>query len=160
MLRQLIIQTPIMPMVLISDGQQLVRSDFLYDEQSYLQYEDIKLETDAILTMAKEQLAEYFAGTRTKFKLPMLLTGTDFQHDVWAQLKAIPYGQTISYQQLAQIILRPKAARAVGGACRANPLLVIVPCHRVLATSGAYTGYAGDKIFVKEHLLRLEGGIR
>jgi methylated-DNA-[protein]-cysteine S-methyltransferase len=89
------------------------------------------------------QLDQYFAGSRTRFEVPMHLEGTDFQRRVWAQLCAIPYGKTISYGELARRVGSPKASRAVGSANGRNPVAVIVPCHRVIAADGSLGGYGG-----------------
>ena len=89
------------------------------------------------------QLQEYFAHQRQQFDVPIQLQGTDFQRQVWHLLCQIPYGETISYGELAQAIQQPTAARAVGAANGRNPIAVIVPCHRVIASSGKLTGYAG-----------------
>lgn len=110
-----------------------------------------------LLEQAAQELAEYFAGTRQRFTVPLRLAGTAFQQQVWQALCEIPYGQTISYGQLALGLgLPPGHARAVGSAVGRNPISVIVPCHRVLGAKGALTGYAGgtDR---KQALLRLEG---
>lgn len=104
----------------------------------------------------KAQLSEYFAGKRRSFELPIKYAGTPFQKDVWAGLCAIPYGQTSTYGELARSIARPGAFRAVGQACHNNPIAIIIPCHRVLGSSGALTGFAGG-IDVKRRLLELEG---
>lgn len=103
----------------------------------------------------KQQLDEYFAGKRKEFKVDELPEGTDFQRAVWAELLKIPYGQTRTYKEVAFAIGRPKAMRAVGNACNRNPLPIIIPCHRVLGSSGSLTGYAGgtDK---KAWLLKFE----
>ena len=158
MLRRKIIETPFLAMVLISDGAHLVKSDFLYDEQAHQQYEDIVIEDDPILTRAAKQLGEYFAAKRKDFDLPLLMPGTDFQKKVWKVLQGIPYGEILTYKEIAEIAGSPKAFRPAGSACRANHFTVIVPCHRVLSVSGAYTGYAGDKVFMKENLLKFESG--
>jgi methylated-DNA-[protein]-cysteine S-methyltransferase len=100
------------------------------------------------------QLQEYFAGTRSHFDVELRLEGTAFQREVWAQLAAIPHGRTTTYRELAVAIGRPGHARAVGAAVRTNPVSVIVPCHRVLGSSGALTGYAGGlerKAFLLAH---------
>jgi methylated-DNA-[protein]-cysteine S-methyltransferase len=89
------------------------------------------------------QLDAYFAGERTAFDVPLAPRGTPFQKRVWAALQEIPFGQTRSYAELAQAVGMPGAARAVGSANARNPLSIVVPCHRVVATSGALTGYAG-----------------
>jgi methylated-DNA-[protein]-cysteine S-methyltransferase len=102
------------------------------------------------------QLHEYFAGKRTAFDLPLNLKGTKFQLAVWNELLRIPYGTTITYAELAQRIGRPAAVRAVGAANGANPIPVIVPCHRVIGSNGTLTGYGGG-IERKQWLLALEG---
>ncbi|MEI8658997.1 methylated-DNA--[protein]-cysteine S-methyltransferase [Vibrio sp. Hal054] len=109
----------------------------------------------AILNQAKLQLEEYFSGRRTQFDLPLGAKGTDFQQSVWQALCKIPYGETWSYQQLADEIGNPKAVRAVGLANGKNPISVIVPCHRVIGKNGKLTGYAGG-VETKEKLLQLE----
>lgn len=156
MLRRKIIETPFLEMVLISDGEHLVKSDFLYDEEMYSRYQDVMIEDDPVLTCAAKQLEEYFTKKRKDFDLPLLMPGTNFQQKVWRVLQAIPYGEVLTYKEIAEKADSPKAFRAAGGACRANHFTVIVPCHRVLSTSGAYTGYAGDKTFMKENLLNFE----
>lgn len=101
------------------------------------------------------QLEEYFAGRRHCFRLPIAPVGTDFQQRVWEVLRAIPYGETRSYGQIARAVGCPKGARAVGMACHANPLLVVTPCHRVVGSNGALTGFAGG-LAMKKMLLELE----
>jgi len=109
----------------------------------------------AVLNQTKLQLEEYFSGRRTQFDLPLAAKGTDFQQSVWQALCKIPYGETWSYQQLADEIGNPKAVRAVGLANGKNPISVIVPCHRVIGKNGKLTGYAGG-VETKEKLLQLE----
>ncbi|CAN5193983.1 methylated-DNA--[protein]-cysteine S-methyltransferase [soil metagenome] len=107
-----------------------------------------------ILRRAATQLAEYFAGARTEFALALAPEGTPFQQLVWAALRAIPYGATVSYGHIAHAIGRPAASRAVGAANGRNPISIIVPCHRVIGASGALTGYGGGlpaKGFLLEH---------
>lgn len=104
---------------------------------------------------AARQLGEYFAGDRRVFDLPLAPRGDQFQQSVWAQLRQIPYGQTRSYGDLAKAIGRPGAAQAVGAANGANPLSIVVPCHRVLGADGSLTGYAGG-LGRKRFLLELE----
>jgi methylated-DNA-[protein]-cysteine S-methyltransferase len=108
-----------------------------------------------VLRVAATQLAEYFAGTRTAFDLPLAPRGTAFQRAVWDALLIIPYGETRSYGALAAQIGRPSAARAVGAANGRNPLSIVVPCHRVIGSAGALTGFAGG-LPAKERLLALE----
>ncbi|TSI17641.1 methylated-DNA--[protein]-cysteine S-methyltransferase [Brevibacterium aurantiacum] len=104
-----------------------------------------------------EQLAEYFAGTRVAFDIPLAPKGTEFQREVWQALTTIPYGVTAGYGELAAWISRPTAARAVGAANGRNPISIIVPCHRVIGANGALTGYAwGEE--KKRRLLDLEAG--
>lgn len=96
-----------------------------------------------LITRCQAQLAEYFAGTRLHFDLPLAPRGTEFQRAVWAALVTIPYGATEGYAALAERIGRPRAQRAVGAANGRNPLPIVVPCHRVIGSSGQLTGYAG-----------------
>lgn len=110
-----------------------------------------------VLQQAAEQLAEYFAGLRSHFELPLdLACGTAFQQAVWRALLDIAPGQTISYGELSRRIGKPAAVRAVGGAVGRNPVSIIVPCHRVLGSNGSLTGYGGG-LERKTALLRLEG---
>lgn len=120
--------------------------------------EEIYQETP-VIKEAFGQLSEYFSGNRKTFNLPLLLKGTDFQKQVWQALLKIPFGETRSYKQIAEAIGNPKAVRAVGMANNKNPLLIVVPCHRVIGANGKLVGYAVglDK---KEYLLRLEGSLR
>lgn len=109
-----------------------------------------------VLKEAEYQLNQYFAGQLTHFDLPVAATGTTFQREVWKVLRDIPFGETLSYQDVANRIGKPKAVRAVGAANGKNPVLIIVPCHRVIGKSGKLTGYAGG-VERKEWLLCLEG---
>jgi methylated-DNA-[protein]-cysteine S-methyltransferase len=105
---------------------------------------------------AVRQLREYFAGKRTDFDLPLALAGTDFQRKVWRKLQEIPYGETISYGELAKRIGNPKASRAVGSANGKNQIPIVIPCHRVIAGDGGLGGFGGG-LTVKEKLLAVEG---
>ena len=111
----------------------------------------------AVLKEAERQLAEYFAGERTTFDLPLAPTGTPFQRRVWDALTAIPYGETVSYGELARRIGQPTASRAVGLANGKNPISIVVPCHRVIGSSGKLVGYGGG-LERKQTLLALERG--
>lgn len=111
-----------------------------------------------VLDEAERQLREYLAGTRVDFALPLAPDGTAFQQAVWQQLTAIPRGRTTTYGQIARALGRPRAAQAVGAAVGSNPLSIVVPCHRVMGSSGALTGYAGG-IETKQALLALEGAL-
>lgn len=99
--------------------------------------------SNATTELAKRQLSDYLAGSRTQFELPLLECGTHFQRQVWQQLSRIPYGQTCSYGDIAERISNPKAVRAVGSANGRNPFSIIVPCHRVIGANGQLSGYAG-----------------
>ncbi len=112
-------------------------------------------DTNCVLNTAVQQLQEYFAGGRKTFSVPIAAQGTRFQQQVWHALTTIPYGETWSYQELANAIGNPKAVRAVGTANGKNPLSVIVPCHRVIGKNGTLTGYAGG-VERKAQLLKLE----
>jgi methylated-DNA-[protein]-cysteine S-methyltransferase len=105
---------------------------------------------------ARQQLAEYFAGQRREFTMPLDLRGTDFQKSCWEELLRIPYGKTRSYAEIARAVGRPNAYRAVGQSNHHNPVAIIVPCHRVLAAGTALGGYGGG-LPTKAFLLRLEG---
>ena len=108
------------------------------------------------LVAAVAQLEEYFAGDRRHFDLPLELAGTDFQKSVWLELAQIPYGETVSYAELALMVGRPHAYRAVGQANGANPIPIVLPCHRVVASGGGIGGYGGG-LPMKRKLLTLEG---
>jgi O-6-methylguanine DNA methyltransferase len=114
-----------------------------------MMFQDLKMETDEnmLINEVKNQLNLYFNHQLKKFDLPISFNrGTDFQKDVWQALLTIPYGETRSYQDIANLIGKPKAVRAVGQACKKNPIGIIVPCHRVIGKDGSMTGYSG-----KEH---------
>ncbi len=113
---------------------------------------------ERVLGALRTQLAEYFAGERREFGLPLRPEGTAFQRRVWAELQRIPYGTTISYLELATRLGDPKAVRAVGRANGANPIWIVIPCHRVVGADGSLTGYGGG-IEIKRKLLELEGAI-
>jgi O-6-methylguanine DNA methyltransferase len=112
--------------------------------------------TSTLLEHACTELGEYFAGTRQKFTLPLDFQGGAFQQRVWQALTHIPYGHTVSYGRLACTLEAPKAARAVGAACGANPVPIIAPCHRVLGSDGSLHGFGGG-LPIKAWLLRHEG---
>lgn len=112
----------------------------------------------ALTDRAAEQLQAYFKGEREVFDLPLHAGGTPFQQSVWRALCAIPYGETRSYRELAEAIGNPKAVRAVARANGANPLSIVVPCHRVIGADGTLTGYAGG-LEMKARLLALEGAL-
>jgi O-6-methylguanine DNA methyltransferase len=113
-------------------------------------------EEPLLMTRAVSQLREYLSGSRRLFELPLDVRGTVFQRAVWSQVVRIPYGATATYGDIAQLVGRPKSSRAVGAAVGANPLPIVVPCHRVIGADGSLTGF-GAGLDVKEALLRLEG---
>lgn len=113
---------------------------------------------NAVLVATRGQLDEYFAGKRRRFDLPLAPRGTPFQTQVWNTLATIPYGETISYAQLATRVGRPTAMRAVGAANGRNPLPIVLPCHRVIGADGSLTGFGGG-LPTKAFLLRLEGAL-
>ncbi|MBD5204389.1 MAG: methylated-DNA--[protein]-cysteine S-methyltransferase [Bacteroidales bacterium] len=110
---------------------------------------------ERVLTEAFRQLTEYFQGNRKEFELPLLMAGSEFQKEVWRALVDLPYSATVSYTDIAERIRKPSAVRAVANAIGANPLSILIPCHRVIGKNGAMTGYAGG-IDKKEFLLRVE----
>ncbi len=109
-----------------------------------------------VLRETERQLREYFAGARSRFDLPLDFSGTAFQRAVWAALLTIPFGETRSYAQIAAQIGKPNAVRAVGAANGKNPISIVAPCHRVIGSDGALTGFAGG-LAAKEALLAIEG---
>lgn len=113
-------------------------------------------EESDLMAFALSQLREYFSGARQTFDLPLDVRGTTFQKAVWSQVMRIPYGATVTYGDIAQLVGKPRASRAVGGAVGANPLPIVIPCHRVIGAGGALTGF-GSGLDIKEMLLRLEG---
>jgi methylated-DNA-[protein]-cysteine S-methyltransferase len=153
-----VIDSPIGPLTLAADDGKL---SGLYMEVHSHAPEDATLgprgtiDDDAVLAKAASQLQAYFAGELTEFDLPLNMTGTGFQRTVWAALCDIPYGETISYGELARRIGQPSASRAVGLANGRNPVSIVVPCHRVIGANGSMTGYGGG-LDRKRYLLGLE----
>lgn len=134
------ITSPIGTLTLTSNGSALTRlmiADGEADADA-----DVSTETDAVLAAAREQLDAYFDMRLTRFDLPLEPQGTEFQQRVWESLRAIPFGETISYAALAQRVGKPKAVRAVGAANGRNPLMIVVPCHRVIGADGSLTGFS------------------
>ncbi|WP_282038736.1 methylated-DNA--[protein]-cysteine S-methyltransferase [Halomonas alimentaria] len=133
-----------------ADAEGLTEIDFVSEQQE-------PPRPGPLTELACEQLAEYFAGTRRDFDLPLAPQGTDFQRRVWAALAAIPYGETRNYAELAEQLGSKGGQRAVGAANGRNPLAIVVPCHRVIGSDGRMTGYAGG-IGRKRWLLAFEAG--
>ena len=137
-------------------GQQTIRPNprDLRAEHKGLHFE----ESESALRAYLAELKEYFAGDRRKFNFPLDLRGTDFQLACWRALLAIPYGETRTYADIARAVGRPRGSRAVGMANNRNPVAIVVPCHRVIASDGTLCGYGGG-LDVKRKLLELEGAL-
>ena len=142
------------PLLVAIDHGGLRHVEFMQGERPILPQPDWQRDDQALAPFV-EQFDAYFAGRLRHFDLPMAARGTPFQQSVWRALCDIPYGQTVSYLEIAQAIGNPRAVRAVGAANGRNPLSIIVPCHRVIGRSGELTGYAGG-IPIKRWLLALE----
>jgi methylated-DNA-[protein]-cysteine S-methyltransferase len=147
----LVISTPVGPLRLVAAGDALARVEFQPNVPSSGRSDS------PVLAAAAEQLAEYFAGTRREFDVPLAPSGTPFQLEVWSMLSRIPYGRTWSYSELARRLGRPAAVRAVGAANGRNPLPIVVPCHRVIGADGRLVGFGGG-LAIKRQLLDLEQG--
>jgi methylated-DNA-[protein]-cysteine S-methyltransferase len=147
-----IVESPIGDLLLVGDGRSLRA---LYTAEHVRLPETTGDRSDRAFTAARTQLAEYFAGVRQEFDLPLAPRGTGFQRRVWDAVSAVPFGATASYAEIAAAIGTPSACRAVGAANGRNPLPVIVPCHRVVGSTGALTGYGGG-LERKRALLDLE----
>jgi methylated-DNA-[protein]-cysteine S-methyltransferase len=150
------IESPVGKLKLVASDKALVA--ILWENDSPRRVRLSKLVADdrsPVLVETERQLGEYFSGKRKMFSIALDMRGTPFQKDVWRALLAIPYGETRSYRQLAKQLGKPQATRAVGTANGRNPLSIIVPCHRVIGSSGKLTGFAGG-LEVKAHLLGLK----
>lgn len=148
------LDTPIGSLLLAGDGERLCLISFPVDRYRRLCREGWRRD-DAALAEARRQLEAYFSGDLTRFDLPLRFAGTAFQNAVWKVLTEIPYGETTNYGAIAARIGRPTASRAVGAANGANPLPIVVPCHRVVASTGALTGFGGG-LPTKQYLLAHE----
>ncbi|ANB57533.1 methylated-DNA--protein-cysteine methyltransferase, constitutive [Anoxybacillus sp. B7M1] len=142
---------------IVSDGEAIVKIELFADDWEELSSNHEMVKSDSeLLQTALEQMDEYFRGKRKRFQLPLKWKGTPFQEKVWQALCEIPYGETVSYSEIAEKIGNPKAVRAVGQANRSNELAIVVPCHRVIGKNRSLTGYAGSRTDIKEKLLNLE----
>ena len=150
------LSSPIGPLLLVASGGAIVGLYMNTPRHAVVQEDWIEASDDPLLRRAADQLAEYFAGTRRDFDLPLAPVGTAFQRQVWDELLRVPYGRTISYGELARRVGNPAASRAVGLANGKNPISILIPCHRVVGASGKMTGYAGG-LERKTALLALEG---
>lgn len=149
------IKSPIGKITLVATDSHLLAL-YVGSEEAMLVDQSRKNNDHALLLKAEAQLNEYFAGKRTSFDLPLSPAGTEFQNKAWKALTKIPYGKVWSYGDQAKYLKAPSAQRAVGGANGKNPLPVIIPCHRVIGSSGKLTGFSGG-MEMKVFLLKLEG---
>jgi methylated-DNA-[protein]-cysteine S-methyltransferase len=149
--------SPVGPLTLVADDDALVGLHFDLDLAGTPQPDWVQ--DDRRFKAAVAQLDEYFAGRRHTFDLPLAPRGTAFRKLVWKALRAIPYGQTATYGEIARAIGQPQASRAIGGANHHNPLAIVIPCHRVIGADGSMTGYGGG-LARKRMLLDLEAGLR
>ena len=153
-----VIDSPIGPLTLIAQDGRLAGVHMevtRYEPDAAALGAAVPSESEPVLDAAAGQLGAYFSGELTGFDLPLTLGGTEFQRAVWAGLRAIGYGETISYSELARRIGQPSATRAVGLANGRNPVAIVVPCHRVIGADGSLTGYGGG-MERKRFLLGLE----
>ncbi|MEZ5491622.1 MAG: methylated-DNA--[protein]-cysteine S-methyltransferase [Gammaproteobacteria bacterium] len=148
------IETPIGSLMLAGDGANLVELGFPAGKGARRHHPGWVFKPE-IFAAARGQLVEYFAGQRRVFTIPIAPQGTEFQLRVWGALVSIPYGETLSYGELARQIGKPSASRAVGAANGRNPIPIIIPCHRVIGASGRLVGFGGG-LGVKQKLLALE----
>lgn len=155
--RYAVVGSPVGELLLTGDGEALSGLFMLPDAKYVPAIGADWIRDDTAFDAVRTQLDEYFAGDRRTFGVPLAPRGTPFQRAVWRRLTTIPYGRTLSYGAMAAALGTPTASRAVGAANGRNPISIIVPCHRVIASNGALTGYAGglDK---KRRLLALERG--
>jgi len=151
------LESPLGRLLLVADGEALTA---VYLNTELLGPAPLWQRAEALppLASAREQLAEYFRGIRKGFDLPLRLSGTPFQRRVWEELAGIPYGAVISYGELARRVGNPKAARAAGAATGANPIPIVIPCHRVIGADGGLTGFGGG-LERKRSLLELEAAV-
>lgn len=148
------LDTPIGTLLLAGDGKALTLVGFPRGKERK-RHESGWVQDSAPFKDARKQLGEYFAGKRKEFDLPLQPAGTEFQRRVWKALQRIPYGETVSYGEIARRIGKPTASRAVGAANGKNPIPIIIPCHRVIGSTGKLTGFGGG-LPTKTKLLDLE----
>lgn len=149
------LDSPVGPLLIAGDGESIRQISFPREGHATRPSPDWSAAPSGPVLEAARQLRAYFDGRRSDFDLPIAPEGTGFQLSVWKRLQDIPYGQTISYGELARRVGNPKASRAVGAANRANPIPIVIPCHRVIGANGKLTGFGGG-LPVKDALLRLE----
>jgi methylated-DNA-[protein]-cysteine S-methyltransferase len=149
------VESPIGKLLIAGDQESVRQINFAKNGKPSKPEPDWQESSRGPVAQAARQLREYFAGSRTDFDLPLSPQGTEFQRQVWRRLQEIPYGETISYGELARRIGNPKASRAVGAANGQNPIPIVIPCHRVIGANGKLTGFGGG-LPTKEALLALE----
>ncbi len=152
------IDSPVGPLLLAADDDGLRLIEFHSPRHPARRGGDWQHGDHPVLDAARAQLDGYFKGERGAFDLPLAPHGTPFQREVWQALASIPFGETISYAQLAARVGRPSAMRAVGAANGRNPLPIVLPCHRVIGANGSLTGFGGG-LPTKRFLLELEGAL-
>lgn len=148
-------QSPIGPLTLVASERGLVALEFGPTRPQPKKRGVTWIESEEKLAAYRAELEEYFAGRRRHFDLPLDLRGTEFQKCCWQALLDIPYGETRTYAEIARTVGRPQAFRAVGSANHSNPIAIVVPCHRVIASDGTLCGYGGG-LNLKARLLELE----
>lgn len=148
------IDSPVGRLLIVGDGQ-FVMGLYMPNHKHWRGLNQASQQSDGPFHLIREQLAEYFAGVRQTFDVPLKLSGTPFQRRVWQELTQIPFGTTLSYAQLAARVGNPNATRAVGAANGRNPVSILVPCHRVIGANGKLTGYGGG-VDNKDWLLQWE----
>jgi methylated-DNA-[protein]-cysteine S-methyltransferase len=150
------VSSPVGKLKLVASDTGLIAILWENDNHRRVPLTDLVEDDDQnILVKMERQLNEYFAGKRNAFSIPLDMRGTAFQKEVWRALQSIPFGKTRSYGEIAKQLGRPTASRAVGAANGRNPISIVVPCHRVIGSSGKLTGFAGG-LDAKAHLLNLE----
>jgi len=160
MIRYARFESPLGPVLAIADTDGITHIDFVgakYERR--VEPDWIEDPRASALAACGRQLAEYFSGARTAFDLPLAPRGSDFQQRVWREIARVPYGETISYGELAKRAGAPGQARAAGAATGRNPVGVVIPCHRIVGADGSLTGYAGG-LERKRGLLELEGALQ
>ncbi len=150
-------QSPVGPLTLVVSEHGLVALEFGTAQPRKVNRSSTWIQSDEELAPYRAELEEYFAGRRRRFDMPLDLRGTDFQKRCWQALLDIPYGETRTYAEIARAVGRPQAFRAVGMANHSNPVAIVVPCHRVIASNGTLCGYGGG-LELKAKLLELERG--
>lgn len=158
-------KTPIGQVCLRSNERAIIGLDFFdsktvcrakFEQMTKTDFDNtFQLKETELIKQTHFELEEYLLGKRKTFSVPVFQDGTTFQKEVWNVLQQIPYGKTLTYGEVAKLIGKPKAARAVGGACHANNVLILIPCHRVIGSNGSLTGF-GSGLELKDYLLKLE----